>query len=288
MKTILGLIGGGDRDAVILQTAYAVAAPIAAHLDFLHVHVSAGIAAQYDDAVQFAVGPAISNSFDTLTKNAKRFSEVAERHVRDFCASLNVEMCEASPDHKKVTATFREENDISTKRLIEYAQQSDLVVLGRASQTQGLAFDTLELLVRNCLRPVLVAAATPPQTLLGTIMVCWKELDNVARAVTAAMPILKRARCVIFSHVSTHRKESVEIAEPFIRQLAQNGVSTRTLVVPANHKKIPTLLAAAADDCDADLVLIGAYSRSQIHELIFDSCTDALLRDIDRPLLLMH
>jgi len=288
MKQILGLIGGGDRDAVILQTAYAAAVPLSAHLDFLHIHVSAGIAAQYDDAVQFAVGAAIGDSFDTLTRNAKMFSELAADHVRDFCASLEIEIGENLHDRERITANFREENDVSTKRLIEHAYQSDLVVLGRASQTQGLAPDTLELLVRNCSRPVLVAATGAPQTLTGTIMVCWKESNNVARAVTAAMPILKKAKCVVFSHVSTHKKDSIEIAEPSIRQLTQHGVSTRTLLIPANHKKIPNLLADVADDCDANLVIIGAYGHSQMHELIFESCTDALLRDIDRPLLLMH
>ena len=42
MKTILVLIGGSDRDKAIFRTALAAAAPLSAHLDFLHVHVSGG------------------------------------------------------------------------------------------------------------------------------------------------------------------------------------------------------------------------------------------------------
>jgi len=38
MKTILTFVGGGDRDAVILQTALAAASPLSAHLDCLHAH----------------------------------------------------------------------------------------------------------------------------------------------------------------------------------------------------------------------------------------------------------
>ena len=63
MKTILVLIGGGNRDKVISRTALAAAVPLSAHLDFLHVHVSAGIAAQYDDQVQFAMGAGIHNAW---------------------------------------------------------------------------------------------------------------------------------------------------------------------------------------------------------------------------------
>jgi nucleotide-binding universal stress UspA family protein len=288
MKTILGLIGGGERDAVILQTAFAAAAPLSAHLDFLHIYVSAGIAAQYDDAVQFAVGAAIGDSLDELTSKAKNFSSVAADHVHEFCKALKIEICEAPAERKKVTANYREEKDATTERLIDQAQQSDLTVLGRAVQTQGLAPATLERLVRNCGRPVLVAATAAPRTLTGTVMVCWNESDNVARAVAAAAPILKNAKRVVFACVATHNKEDIAIADDLIQQFAGNGVLTETRIIPANREKIPALLAIAADDCNADLVVMGAYGRSRMHELIFDSRTDALLRDIDRPILLMH
>jgi nucleotide-binding universal stress UspA family protein len=288
MKTILGLIGGGERDAVILQTAFAAAAPLSAHLEFLHIHVSAGIAARYDDAVQFAVGAAIGDSLDKLTGKAQEFSEAAADHVREFCAALKIEVCAAPADRKKVTANFREQNDASTESLIYEARQNDLVVLGRASQTQGLSPDTLERIVRNCARPVLVAATAAPRTLTDTVMVCWKKSDNVVRAVAVAMPLLKKARRVVFTSVATHNKDGIETEDDLIRQCAQNGVLTETQIIPINHGRIPSLLATAAEDCNADLVVMGAYGRSRLHELIFDSCTNALLRDVDRPILLMH
>ena len=62
MKTILGLIGGGDRDEVIFRTALAAAVPLSAHLDFLHVHVTAGNAARYN-RVEFAMGDALRETF---------------------------------------------------------------------------------------------------------------------------------------------------------------------------------------------------------------------------------
>ena len=287
MKTILGLIGGGERDAVILQTAFAAAAPLSAHLDFLHIHVSAGNAAQYDDAVQFTVGAAIGDSLDELTSKAQKFSKLAANHVHEFCASLKIEIGEPPADRKKVTANFREEKDATLERLIYQAQNSDLTVLGRASQTQGLSPYTLERLVRNCGRPVLVAATTAPRTITGTVMVCWNKSDNVVRAVTAATPILKNAKRVVFASVAMHNKEDIAIEDDLIRQVASNGVSTETQIIP-DRGRIPSLLATTADDRDADLIIMGAYGRSRMHELIFDSCTDALLRDIDRPILLMH
>jgi nucleotide-binding universal stress UspA family protein len=288
MKTILVLIGGGDRDDVIFRTALAAAVPLSAHLDFLHVHVSAGIAAKYDSHVQFAMGAGIQDSLDHLETKAKTFSEVAADHVRKFCAASNIEICHTPAHRKNVTASFREENDTTIERLIFHARKSDLIVMGRAKQKQGLSPDTLEHLVRKCGRPVILAAAAAPQILTGTVMVCWKKSDNVTRTVAAAMPILNNAKHVVFTNIAKGDEGNTKAMHGLARQFIHKGISTDAQVIPVNKAGISGLLSAAAEDCRADLVVIGAYGHSRFRELIFGSCTEALIRDVDRPILLMH
>jgi nucleotide-binding universal stress UspA family protein len=287
MKSILVLIGGGDRDPVIFQTALAAAVPLSAHLEFLHVHVSAGIAAQYDEPVQFAIGAGVGEALDHLESKAKTFSQVAADHVRAFCAASRVEMCDGPTGKQDVTASFREEHDTTTERLIEHIRRNDLVVLGRARQTQGLSPDTLEQLIRNCERPLLVAASEPPQTLTGTIMVCWENSENVARAVAAAMPILAHAKRVVLASVATPDDHAGAVQD-LAQQLIDKGVSADVQVIPTGEAGLSAALAAAAADCKADLVVMGAYGRSWLREMIFGSATDALINDIDRPILLAH
>ena len=288
MTTILGLIGGSDRDEVVCRTALAAAVPFSAHLDFLHVHVSAGIAARYDAPAQFAMGAGIEKALDGLDSNAKNFSKVAAEHVRSFCASSKIEMREAARGGKKITANFREEEDTTIERLIAYARQSDLVVLGRAKQTQGLAPDTLEHLVKNCGRPVLAAASAAPQMLGGTVMVCWNGSENVARAVEAAGPILTHAKRVIFASVGERGGEGGDALVEVARRYARKGLAAEAQVIPMEGGDVPDLLVAAADNCGADLIVMGAFGRSRLRELVFGSCTEALLQDIDKPILLMH
>jgi nucleotide-binding universal stress UspA family protein len=289
MKTILGLIGGGSRDEVILGTALAMALPYSAHMDFLHVQVSAGIAAQYDSHVQFAMGAGIGSALDNLDTKAKTFSELAAANVRRFCTVASVEICETRIEGKYPTASFREEQNTTIQRLIFHASQSDAVVLGRAKQSQGLQPDTLERLIRNCGRPVLVAASAAPRTLTGTILVCWNNSGNVARTVEIAMPILAKAKRVIFAHVVTRRsQQGTKPMHDFVRQLAKNNVSVEAQLIPADGDEIPSSLASAADHCSADLLIVGAYGRSRLRELIFGSRTEALIRNVDRPVLMMH
>jgi len=35
-------------------------------------------------------------------------------------------------------------------------------------------------------------------------------------------------------------------------------------------------------------VVLGAYGRSRMREILFGSCTHAVIRTADRPVLLMH
>jgi nucleotide-binding universal stress UspA family protein len=47
-------------------------------------------------------------------------------------------------------------------------------------------------------------------------------------------------------------------------------------------------LAAEAQECKADLVVMGAYGHSRMRELLFGGCTRAFISYADRPVLLMH
>jgi hypothetical protein len=92
--------------------------------------------------------------------------------------------------------------------------------MGRAKQRQGLAQDTLERLVLVCGRSMLVAATAAPQRLTGTVMVCWQESKNAARAVTAAMPILAKAKRVVFTSVVEADETVADSVKDLARQFA--------------------------------------------------------------------
>jgi len=285
MTTILTFVGGGERDDVILRTALAAAVPLTAHLDCLHARVPAGLAARYAHT-EFASGTALRNALAQLGANSDAFSALAAEHVRAFCASAGIAMCDAPSDAQGVTASFREDTSNEHERLNLHAAQGDLVVIGRARQKQGLAPDTLEHLVRHCGRPILVAASAAPRTLTDTIMVCWKDSSSAAAAVTAAAPLLARARRVVFVSVAKPDNGLSDALGATARQVA--GAAAEGRLIAASRRGIPDALAAAAAECAADLLVMGAYGRSRGREILFGSCTDRLLERCDRPILFMH
>ncbi len=237
--------------------------------------------------MEFARGAALRNALEHLETKGNTCSDLAAEHVRAFCASAKIQMSDTPTNVRSVTARFREEKSNAPERLTFHARHSDLIVMGRARQTQGLSPDTLEHLVMNCGRPLLVAATAGPQT-LSTVMVCWKESSNAARAVTAATPILANASRIVFTSVAERDDGATEAVHDLARQFAWNGIPAEARVIPAAGRGIPSVLSAAAEDCGADLVVMGAYGRSRARQLIFGSCTEAFIHDADRPILLVH
>ncbi len=79
MRSILVFIGGGERDEVIIRTAHAAAVPLGAHLEFLHVRVSAPVAMRHDEHAQFAMAP--------VCKARCRTSIAARRKMRSAALS---------------------------------------------------------------------------------------------------------------------------------------------------------------------------------------------------------
>ena len=294
MKSMLVLIGGGPRDRVVFQTALAAARPLSAHLDCLHIHVTMADAAR-DIAVSTS-GLAMRDALGRLRTKSEileRASKAAADNVRDLCAQAMIELRDKRPDAKAppdaagVTASFREETDKALERLTANARNSDLVVMGRARQTQGLPKDTLEHLILRCGRPMLLAGADAPGP-FDTVMVCWKRSDHSARAIEASKPLLARAKRVVFATVAEPNAEGIEALNKIARQFVGDNVQTEAKIIPPGGRKVPDALSAAAGECGADLVVMGAYGGTRALKFLFGSCTESLMMQSDKAILLLH
>jgi nucleotide-binding universal stress UspA family protein len=257
-------------------------------LHFVHVHFCQREAAANKPHTEFAMGPALSGALKELDTAARRRSTAAAQHFRDFCAKSAIAICDGPGGPQGVTASWQEEEGHALRRIIFRARHHDLVVIGRAKKANGLPPDFIEQLLVAAGRPVLIANAKAPPTLTGTIMVCWKETAEAARAVSAAMPFLAHAKRVVVASIPENGEDPTTTAGDVARQLAWNGVPAETRIVPAGGRPVPELLASTAQECDADLVVLGAYGRSRMHEVLFGSCTQAVIRNADRTVLLMH
>ncbi|HLG81037.1 MAG TPA: universal stress protein [Bradyrhizobium sp.] len=288
MKSILVPIGGSGSDEALLETALAAARPVAAHLHFLHIRIGVGQAAQYTPHVSFASGPALQDALEDLDTQSRSRSTKAFQHVHEFCARMGVTVCEGPARAKTVTASCQVEEGDAVERLIFHARHNDLIVVSRPTKPNGLPPDFLELLIMRSGRPVLIASASPVTTVADTIMVCWRESADAARALTAAAPLLDHAKRLVFVGVAENGTATQAALNEIMCGFAWSGTAAEMQIIPPNGRPVQELLARAARVCGADLIIAGAYGHSRLAEAVFGGCTQSFIRHCDRPVLLMH
>jgi nucleotide-binding universal stress UspA family protein len=293
MKTILVLTGGGETDEVVFDTALAVARPLDAHLEFLHVRIGAAEAAAFTPHVDFASGAALRNALSQLEDEAGMRSAAAARDIRRFCEREAIEFMDLPSRIPGLSASWREEREDAVERMMRHARHNDLVVVGRSSRSNGLPRTITEQLLVGSGRPIVIA---PPRMRPNvqnadrgsTVLVCWKESATSARALGAAMPILSKSRRVVVVGIEESGSTAPEAIGDLVRQLAWHGIPAEFESVPADGRSVAEQMESAAIRYDADLLVMGGYGHGRIRETVFGGCTQAFLDYAGLPVLMMH
>jgi nucleotide-binding universal stress UspA family protein len=288
MKTILVPAGGGDTDEVVFESALALAKPLHAHLEFLHVTIAAGEAAANTPHLAFARGAALGNVLDVLTGQCHARARNAERNVLAFCRLSAIELRDKPCASAAVTAHYRVEQGDAMRRLLFHARHNDLVVMARATKSDGLPSDRLETLLLQSGRPLLIAAAKASRSLLRTVMICWKETPQAARAVSAALPLLVKAERVVVANVEEGSDSSEQGVSEIVRELQWHGIKAASRISPAAGRTTAERLGRIAVECGASMLVLGGYGRGPIRETIFGGCTQATLAAAEFPVFLLH
>jgi nucleotide-binding universal stress UspA family protein len=146
----------------------------------------------------------------------------------------------------------------------------------------------LERLLLGCGKPLLIAPPQLSDPLLGTVMVCWKETAEAARAVGAAMPLLAKAERVILAGVEEGDPSLVDGLADLSRQLAWHGVSTRVEFMSSIAGPASKALMEAAVSHQASLSIMGGYGHSHMREIVFGGFTQSVLESAETTVFLMH
>jgi len=188
------------------------------------------------------------------------------------------------------------------------ARHADLVVMGQAdpehaSTSAGSEFPAQVLSHAGC--PVLlVPYAGLPRPASGQagparrILVAWNASKEAARAVRAALPLLRRAERVQIAVFDPDSERALHGASPgadLLQYLARHGVQADLLVRQSQRAgllKRPTgtgeaLLALLAEE-GCDLLVLGAYGHSRFRETLLGGVTRTVLESMTAPVLMAH
>jgi len=123
---------------------------------------------------------------------------------------------------------------------------------------------------------------------LGKIIVAWDGGATAARALSCAMPVLKRAgRVEVVTMINGKRATSDLPGFDIARNLARHGVQADLKTLPKGEDVGALILSYAADE-NADLLVMGGYGHSRLREFVLGGATRTILQSMTLPVLMAH
>ncbi len=288
IRSILVPTSGSAADESVFATALALARPLNAHLGFYHVRLTPGEAAARAPHVSFCVGAALTSALEYLHEQEDLLAAAAVDHFRRFCAEHAVGIRSAPGAAEAVSASWCEEIDNPAQRLMLHARHSDLTVVGRPHHMDYMPSMLIEDLLLGSGRPLVIAPDRAPKSVTGTIVVGWKETPEAARALAAAFPLLEAAKKVVLVSITEGEREMQQSLKHLAWQLAWHGIAAESWVIDGSAGRAPALLAQAAAEVHADLLVAGGFGHSPLREGMCGGVTRALIERAELPVFMLH
>jgi len=282
IKTILVPTRGTSKDASVFATALALARPLGAHLEFLHIPTP--------DPEAAAAGAPTAARGELGQARAAR----ARSGFEEFCRAHEIMVRKVPSRIEQISASWAEEWNQPELRLFTHARYRDLVVVGRPDHRDLMPNSLIQQSLLDCGRPVVIAPERQPAELGGTVVVGWKETSGAARALIAALPLLQQARRVVL--VSIREQDTTSgILGAIARLLEWHGVAAETHFVDDRSIAAATRLPQIAADLSADLLVVGGSgqrywgsSQSRLREDVLGGVTRTLIEHADLPVFMLH
>jgi len=174
------------------------------------------------------------------------------------------------------------------------ARYSDLIVVSQTTLDDfrpRLRTDFLEYVLFNGSRPALILPQFPVQSEVGrSVTVAWNGSPEAVRAITTAIPLLKRAQKVNLVVLNAGKEADLRGEDPgadIALYLARHGIKVEVTATNAGRDDGDALLSFASDT-GADLIVMGAYGHSRFREFLVGGMTRTALASSPLALWMSH
>ncbi len=178
----------------------------------------------------------------------------------------------------------------SLRNLARYA---DLAIVGQTDPDAADEANRIrpEDVVLSSGRPVLVVPYIgAPATAGRRVAIAWNGGREAARAVSDALPLLRRAETVWALSIGRRADDTAPSpASELSRFLADHGIRADAKdLVAGDDIGASDLLLSMLSDLGADMLVMGCYGHSRLREVVLGGMTRSILAHMTVPVLMSH
>jgi len=174
------------------------------------------------------------------------------------------------------------------------ARYSDLVVIGQTDRDEPAPStlpDFPEYVVMSSGRPVLIVPYAGSFDSVGRrVLVAWDAGTSATRALTAAIPMLRRAELVQVAVFNAEPQGDTHGEQPgadIALYLARHRIKVE-VVRQKTQIDIGNALLSLATDLGSDMLVMGGYGHSRFREILMGGVTRTVLEAMTIPVIMAH
>jgi nucleotide-binding universal stress UspA family protein len=129
-----------------------------------------------------------------------------------------------------------------------------------------------------------------PITPFENVVVAWNGSRESARALAEAAPYLRQAGKVgvLVVEGPNPTEAATLMGNDAVHHLRHHGINANKYRAVGQEDEIADALIEECRKLNANLLVMGSYGHSRLHELLPGSTTDRILRQSPFPLLIAH
>ncbi len=273
-KTIVVVVPSPEAGDAILPVATTLADRFEAHLIGVHVK-------QLYEMYPGGAGAINLELYERLREDAERIAKETEDTFTQRTATISTQA------EWRVVAAYQ--SGISAK-LSDAALRADLVLMGAPDpEKDGEGVGRLHDLLIGTGRPVLMVPPGANTDHIGrNVLLCWSATREASLAAHNALGFLKTADLTTIltigpSHTAT-TEEATEGHE-MAKMLSRHGANTDVWHRAQEETTIGAQIVKEAGISGTDLIVMGAFGHSRLHDLLFTDATREVIRKATVPVL---
>lgn len=220
------------------------------------------------------------------------FQEIVTQARRDAVAEAERTFQNHAKRNGDLQAEWRSSPLDAVDAVSLHGRYADLIVIGQSNDDDGsnLSADFPERVLLSSGRPLLIVPYAGSFPTAGErILLCWSATRESTRAVNDALPFLQKAKQV---HVATFNPRATAHGDvpgaDIGLFLARHGVKVEVSEYRAPDLDVGSQILSRAMDIGSDLIVMGGYGHSRVHELFLGGVSRTMLEAMTVPVLMSH
>ncbi len=289
MRIIMVPVADRPESIAALRSAFAIATRLEANVEAFHVRPHRYSEVFLPAEASFLVsGAALEEQADALEETAARASDAAHVMVDTIAQVQGFELVKRFTANSTREIRWSEQVGDVQSLLSVMGPFADMLVVSRpktrASRTARLFMSNA---VLHSSRPVLILPPSGARSIGRRIVIAWDRTHEAMRAVVAALPLLAHAEHVSIFTSAGGKKDGPK-AQPLKSYLAAWGIKASISRTRGAGADVIADIEEHYRDTDADLLVMGAYSRHRLRERVFGGVTHHMLYNARHPVFTIH